>query len=136
MKRLCCDTGRYRAALAAKKKREQFQVSLGCVPVVCVSVFVCVCLCICLSLCVHENMYLCTHCLLCATNCSCAPQSVTITCMPPFTTLLCVELNFFQSLSSFQYLTLYQHLCTCVDIAFCQPRLACSYVQSHLVCAV
>ena len=105
------DTGRYRAAPVAKKKREPFQVSLGCVPVVCVSVFVCVCLCISLSLCVHESMYLCTQCLLCATNCSCAPQSVTITCMPPFTILLCVELNFFQSLSSYQYLTLYQ---TCV----------------------
>ena len=132
MKRLCCDTGRYRAALAAEKKREQFQVSLGCVPVVCVSVFVCVCLCICLSLCVHENMYLCTHCLLCATNCSCAPQSVTITCMPPFTTLLCVELNFFQSLSSYQYLTLYQHLC---GYCFLSASLSV-FIQSHLVCAV
>ena len=53
------DTGRYRAALAAKKKREPFQVSLGCVPVVCVSVFVSVCLCICLSLYVHKTVYLC-----------------------------------------------------------------------------
>ena len=128
------DTGRYRAAPTAKKKREPFHVSLGCVPVVCVSIFVCVCLCICLSLCVHESMYLCTQCLLCATNCSCAPQSVTITCMPPFTTLLCVELNFFQSffLSIFNSLSTLVYLC-----GYCfLSTSACVLIQSHLVCAV